>query len=251
MWEWLLAPMDAARAHDVGWHLSWHARIMVLAWGVLVPLGVLIARYFKIAPGQNWPEILDHRFWWNTHRICQYSACMLMLLGLWLILTAPALAALPGPHAMLGWTVLALALVQVLGGLLRGTKGGPTEPAEDGSLHGDHYSMTPRRLAFEYLHKGAGYLSLLLAAATILSGLWQANGPNWMWLALCLWWAGLVAAAAVLQHRGMAIDTYQAIWGPDPALPGNRRKPIGLGIRRIAPAPGSATPPDHDQASPS
>ncbi|MEM9638247.1 MAG: cytochrome b561 domain-containing protein [Pseudomonadota bacterium] len=233
MWEWLLAPMDAARVHDVGWHLSWHARFMVVAWGILVPLGIFIARFFKIAPGQNWPETLDHHFWWNTHRFCQYSACLLMGVGLWFILTAPPFVFLPGPHHLLGWTVLALALVQILGGVLRGTKGGPTEPAPDGTLHGDHYDMTPRRLVFEYLHKTAGYLALILSIFTILSGLWQANAPNWMWVSLLIWWGGLSAISVILQRRGMAIDTYQAIWGPDPSLPGNRRKPIGFGIRQI------------------
>ncbi|WP_299679219.1 cytochrome b561 domain-containing protein [uncultured Roseobacter sp.] len=233
MWEWLLAPMDAARDHNVGWHLSWHARIMVLAWGVLVPLGIFTARYFKIAPGQDWPQTLDHHFWWNTHRICQYSAFALMLLGLWLILTAPPMATLPGPHWFLGWSVVALGLVQILGGLFRGTKGGPTEPGPDGSWRGDHFDMTPRRKAFEYLHKSAGYTALLLSVATIFSGLWQANGPNWMWLTLVMWWGGLIGLSVVLQRRGMAIDTYQAIWGPDPKLPGNQLKPIGFGVRRI------------------
>ncbi|WP_299783709.1 cytochrome b561 domain-containing protein [uncultured Roseobacter sp.] len=235
MLDWLAAPMDTSRLHDVGWHLSWHARFMVVSWGVLVPLGIFIARYFKIAPGQNWPETLDHHFWWNTHRICQYSACVLMVVGLWFIRSAPPLTTIPGPHQFLGWTVLALAMVQLTGGLLRGTKGGPTEPAPDGSLHGDHYDMTPRRLVFEYAHKGAGYLALLLSIATILSGLWQANAPNWMWLSLALWWGGLGIVSLVLQSRGMAVDTYQAIWGPDPTLPGNRRKPIGLGVHRISP----------------
>jgi hypothetical protein len=42
----------------------------------------------------------------------------------------------------------------------------------------------------------------------------------------------LVAAFAVLQIRGRAVDTYQAIWGPDLDLPGNRMKPIGFGVRR-------------------
>jgi hypothetical protein len=67
MLEWLLSPMDAARIHDVGWHLSWHARIMTLAWGILVPLGIIIARYCKISPKQDWPQQLDNHLWWNTH----------------------------------------------------------------------------------------------------------------------------------------------------------------------------------------
>lgn len=237
--EWLLAPMDGARAHEVGWHLSWHARAMVLGWGVLVPLGVVIARFFKIAPWQDWPRVLDSHFWWNTHRLCQYSAFALMLAGLGFILAAPPLAVTPGPHWWLGWAVVTLGFAQVIGGLLRGTKGGPSEPAADGSLHGDHYDMTPRRLAFEYAHKSLGYLAVILSAAAILSGLWQANAPNWMWLSLCIWWAGLIVAFILLQRRGMTVDTYQAIWGPDPSLPGNRRRPIGFGVRRRDPQQGA------------
>jgi hypothetical protein len=57
--DWLLAPIDATRAHEVGFAVSWHARSMVLAWAVLAPLAVVIARYFKVLPGQDWPRELD------------------------------------------------------------------------------------------------------------------------------------------------------------------------------------------------
>jgi hypothetical protein len=51
-------------------------------------------------------------------------------------------------------------------------------------------------------------------------------------LVLALWWALLGAAFARWQRAGRCIDTYQAIWGPDPAHPGNRRPPVGWGVRR-------------------
>jgi len=232
MWEWLLAPLDATRAHDVGWHLSWHARVMVLGWGVLVPFGILVARYFKTVPNQNWPKSLDHHLWWNTHRFCQYSACMLMAVGLWLILNAPPSTAIAGPHWYFGWASLALAVVQVTGGVLRGTKGGPTSRAKDGSLRGDHFDMTRRRIVFEFVHQGAGYSALIVSCLALLSGLWQANAPNWMCVSLAVWWSMLVSASVILQRKKLALDTYQAIWGPDPDLPGNKRKPIGFGITR-------------------
>jgi hypothetical protein len=44
MIEWLLAPVDPLRAHDVGLAVAWHGRLMVAAWGVLLPLGVATAR---------------------------------------------------------------------------------------------------------------------------------------------------------------------------------------------------------------
>lgn len=231
MWDWLLAPVDAARAHEVGVYLSWHARLMVLAWAVLVPTGIMAARYLKVLPGQDWPRELDNQFWWMTHRACQYTATALMTAALILILIAPPLvSALPGPHAVIGWTVLALVVLQILGGALRGSKGGPT----DSSMRGDHFDMTPRRLAFEYAHKALGYVAWVLSMVAIFSGLWQANAPNWMWLSLGLWSLALVGVFTWLQRRGRAVDTYQAIWGDDPTLPGNKRRPIGLGVRTLS-----------------
>ncbi|MFN4157897.1 MAG: cytochrome b561 domain-containing protein [Gemmobacter sp.] len=229
MIDWWIAPIDAARAHDVSWHVSWHARAMVVAWGGLVPVGILAARFFKVLPGQDWPREVDNRVWWVAHRSCQYLGGALMLAGLWLIWAGEGA---PPLHRGLGWAALALAGVQFIAAWARGSKGGPTAPAADGSLRGDHYDMTPRRLVFEYTHKFAGYAALACAAGAILSGLWHANGPRWMWAVILLWWAVLAVLAVVWQRRGMAVDTYQAIWGPDPAHPGNRRSPVGLGVRR-------------------
>lgn len=227
MIDWLLAPVDLARPHDVPASLSWHARSMVLAWVVLVPPGILAARYLKVTPGQDWPRELDNRTWWTLHRLFQYSAGAMMLIGLVLALRRPDfVASLTGQawlHRGLGWIVLGLAAVQFLSAILRGTKGGPTSPAVDGSLRGDHYDMTPRRIVFEWVHKNSGRLALVLSVPVVLSGLWQLNAPNWMWLAIVLWW-GLLALVASLAERHFGVhDTYQAIWGPDPDLPGNRR----------------------------
>jgi hypothetical protein len=119
----------------------------------------------------------------------------------------------------MGYAVLAFGAVQFIAGWLRGSKGGPTEP----ELRGDHYDMTPRRIVFEAVHKSIGYLALGLSAATILTGLWAANAPHWMWLALIVWWLVLLVAALGLQARGRHVSSYHAIWGPDPAHPGNRR----------------------------
>lgn len=224
-----MAPIDPGRAHAVGFAVAWHARAMVLGWGVLVPLGIIAARFFKVLPGQDWPRDLDNPVWWAAHRGCQYGSGILMLAGLALVWSGAGATAL---HARLGWGALMLAGVQFAGAWLRGSKGGPTAPAPDGSLRGDHYDMTPRRLVFEVVHKAAGYAALACAIAAILTGLWHANGPRWMWAVLLLWWSGLAVLTALLQRRGLALDTYQAIWGPDPRHPGNRRRPIGLGIRR-------------------
>ena len=232
MLDWLMASIDASRPHDVGFAVSWHARSMTLAWGVLAPCGILAARFLKLWPKQKWPERLDHPGWWHLHRACQYLAGFLTLLALALILNRPGRGSQTAIHGALGWTVILLAAVQFSGAWLRGSKGGPTAPAADGSWRGDHYDMTPRRIAFEYVHKFGGYVAVLIAAGAIVSGLWRANAPHWMWLTIGGWWSFALTLFIALQRRGMAFDTYQAHWGADAVHPGNRRKPVGFGVRR-------------------
>jgi hypothetical protein len=217
MIDWLLTPLDTARAHDVSAAVAWHGRLMTMAWGALVPLGVLAARYFKVAPGQRWPEELDNKSWWRTHLACQYFAGCLTLAGLGIVLFGGS-GGSGAIHRLLGWSVATFAAAQFLAGWLRGTKGGPTER----ELRGDHYDMTLRRRVFEAAHKALGYAALALGAAAILSGLHAANAPRWMWLLLPGWWAVLAAAAFWLHVRRPVVPTYQAIWGPDPIHPGNR-----------------------------
>lgn len=65
------------------------------------------------------------------------------------------------------------------------------------------------------------------------TGLWATNAPKWMWLALFVWWVGLIFYFIKMQMRGKTFDTYQAHWGTDPNLAGNKIKPIGYGIRRV------------------
>lgn len=226
MWEWLLSPIDPSRAHEVGSAISWHARAMVLGWGVLAPLAVLIARFMKVLPGQNWPREVDSQLWWRTHWMGQSFVLVLTFIGIALVMP-PDLASM-SLHNWCGYGVLVGLFAQVLLGLFRGTKGGPT----DATLRGDHYDMTPWRRMFEALHKSVGYGVLVLAAVTILLGLWKANAPNWMWLALALWWPALVMLFIGLQKRGLAVDTYQAIWGDDPNHPGNAMPHPGWGVRR-------------------
>lgn len=233
MIEWLITPIDVSRAHDIPALLAWHARLMTLAWAILVPLGIIMARFFKVTRAQRWPEELDNAFWWNQHRLLQYASGIITVAALMLILVFRSGAAnAAGLHGLLGWVVIALAVIQFTSSWLRGSKGGPTALAEDGSLRGDHYDMTLRRRVFEYVHKSVGYLAVAIATGAIVTGLWQANAPRWMWLVITLWWLIMLAAFAMLQRQGRAIDTYQAIWGPDTVHPGNQIPPIGWGIKR-------------------
>lgn len=229
---WLLEPIDAARPHEISVALSWHARLMVLGWVVIAPAAVLIARYFKITPRQNWPRDLDNPFWWHCHWIGQSLVLILSVAALVLIVGWGAGDVPARMHRALGYALVVLAAGQAVSGVLRGTKGGPTDPAPDGSWRGDHYDMTRHRLIFEAAHRGLGVLLLLLSVVVTWLGLWAANAPRWMWAVIVGWWGCMVVAAWVLQITRGAADTYQAIWGPDVVHPGNRMKKQGWGTHR-------------------
>ena len=226
---WWMAPLSGATTHDLPTWTVWHARLMVMAWAVLLPLGVLAARYFKVTPQQDWPRVVDNRAWWNAHRGLQYAGIVVMLIGAALAYgqgTSASTAATA--HAWLGWLLVGLGAFQIVGAWLRGSKGGPGEPEP----RGDHYDMTPHRRTFERLHKGGGWLAIGLAVCTIGLGLVTADAPRWMPLVLAAWWLALAVLAWRWQRAGRCIDTYQAIWGPSPAHPGNLVAPTGWGIRR-------------------
>jgi len=223
---WLQRPMVDGRPHLIEAAQAWHARAMVLAWAVMIPLGILAARFFKIVPRQAWPAQLDNKWWWHMHLALQLGGIALTAGAVALVWQASGSAGdLAGLHRASAWATCALAGLQALGGVLRGTKGSPDEP-------GDHYDMTGRRIVFEYAHKIAGYLALAVAAVAIVTGLLHVNAPRWMPVLIGAWALAWTAAFAWLQCRGWCIDTYQAIWGADRRHPGNRRPPVGPGIRR-------------------
>ena len=228
--DWLMLPISGSADHHIPGWLAWHARSMVLGWGILVPLGVLVARFFKITCRQDWPHELDNKFWWHSHLFCQYSGILAMSIGfvLALVYGSGFGSGWAEFHGLIGWGTVMLGYSQVVAGILRGSKGGP-------GISGDHYDMTRRRLVFERFHKSAGYVAMLCSVVAILSGLWIADAPRWMWLTLCLWWIAYAVAFAHLQRKGRCIDTYQAIWGADTSHPGNKMAAIGPGIRRLRP----------------
>lgn len=233
MMEWLLSwlstPLSGATTHSIATWTAWHARLMVLSWGILVPVGVFAARFYKVLPTQNWPEELDNRNWWNAHRWFQGTAVLSMTAGLALAFGADrGESAAETVHVALGWFLCLAGWLQVLAGVFRGSKGGPT----DVLLRGDHYDMSPWRLWFERLHKGLGWVAVVVAVPTIALGLKVSDAPRWMAVVLIVWWTGLAVWFVRLQMRGRCIDTYQAIWGPDELHPGNRIQPIGWGISR-------------------
>ena len=237
LFDWLLSPLDPSRLHAVGWAVSWHGRLMVLSWLFAFPAGILTARFFKITPKQDWPQVLDNVFWWKLHLRLQYfgGASVLVALSipiLWIETSDSNPATI---HHIFGWIVISAMAVQFFGGWLRGTKGGPTKPAPDGSWRGDHYDMTLRRVLFERVHKLVGYIAIVSAWIAVALGLFIVNAPKWIAIGGVIVVLTQIALFVAFQRKGMARDTYQAIWGPGKEHPGNTKRPIGWGVCKIDP----------------
>lgn len=235
--EPILSPIDMA--------IAWHGRLMVLAWVFLFPAGILIARFFKVTPRQNWPTELDNRFWWHSHLLLQYLGGLVVLSALALILLAPEDAYRQGwLHRSLGWLIIVLCVAQFLSGLLRGSKGGPDSSDPAGSIAGDHYDMTRRRRVFEAFHRSNGYLLVLLSIGSVITGLATAMAPVWMLPLLVCWWLLCIALFIHLQRRGLYMGSYQAIWGPHVHPPA--RTDSSTQTRQDTIAPSTAS--NHQQA---
>ena len=237
MIEWFLTPLSGAATHQIADAVAWHGRLMVFAWGVCAPAGILAARYWKIAPKQQFPATLDSKAWWHSHRFFQ-SACAVLTLGAIALIYKTAPLAVISPlrlsqkaHQILGYGIGGAVVLQIVHALFRGTKGGPT----DITMRGDHYDMTPHRRRFERVHKSLGWLSLAAAWITVALGMVLADAPRWMPASLVLWWGVLAFLAIRWQRAGRCVDTYQAIWGLDTMHPGNAPNappPIGIGVKK-------------------
>ena len=196
-----------------------HGVTMAIAWLLLLPAGVLIARFFKVTKRQNWPDELDNQFWWHAHRWLNYSGIGLATLGFMIIWMTLDGLQLTSWHGLLGLTATVLGWLQVIVAWLRGSKGGPTEvgadPEDPETWRGDHFDMTARRRRFEAWHKHVGYLALALAAPTVWLGLDMLGAPAW--LQALPWLMAVVFLLLFLRftREGRWIDTHEAIWGPD------------------------------------
>lgn len=227
----------SASAASPPWWVAAHAVAMAIAWGVLLPLGVLMARFFKVTRDQDYPRQLDNRFWWTWHRILQYCGIGVMTAGA-LLATMSTTAHLSSAHAVTGAVGVALGLLQVAAGWLRGSKGGPLhektkEPMPRDRWRGDHYDMTVRRRVFEAVHKTGGYMALAVALGALALGLSQSGAPTWACVAALAPWAIIAALFVHYTRQGRRVPTYQAIWGPSPEHPGNRTRADEKGARQL------------------
>lgn len=133
-----------------------HWVCMLLSWGLLLPSGTLIARFFKHRP---------NGLWYKIHRVIQVEGLTVALVG-WIVAICyygPGVFANVGQdnfyHAIGGTIVMVLGLLQPLNAFVSPTA---PKPRED---------KTRTRFVWEVIHKCTGWLAVLLAIPTIGLGL--------------------------------------------------------------------------------
>jgi len=132
-----------------------HGSFMITGWGLLLPNGMLVARYFKLHPESGGA-------WFKFHRICQPLGLIISTVG-WII----ALASFDVfqdrdtrfIHGLVGSIVMALGWLQPLNAYLRPhLSSSPDQP------------KTTKRIIWEHYHRGAGWFCFFLALLTIFLG---------------------------------------------------------------------------------
>ncbi|KAK8712295.1 hypothetical protein V6N13_147535 [Hibiscus sabdariffa] len=185
--------------------LAVHGFMMFLAWGILLPGGILAARYLKHIKGDGWFQI---------HIYLQYSGLAITLLGL-----VFAVAELQGffvssLHVKFGIAAIIFSCVQPMNAYLR-----PEKPAngEDASSE---------RLMWEYLHVIVGRGAIIVGIAALFTGIkhlgerYGAENVHELVWALIIWF--LVAALIVIyleyherQQRGRLLGSSNWVLGND------------------------------------
>ena len=162
-----------------------HGWLMYLAWGVLIPAGIVVARFGKARPDA---------WWFKTHRASQTVGLVVALVGMVIGIVSvdghrgkhfraiEGMGGLAAKHYPLALATMVLGVLQPLNAIMRpparatgaadaasektgGEKGG------DRSRHGSTAEKSFARIGWEYWHKGSGYLAVVLAWLTIQSGI--------------------------------------------------------------------------------
>jgi len=159
-----------------------HGILMFIAWGVLLPLGMLFARYFRHLPSS---------LWFKVHRIVQPSGYVVALAGLIIAFIMVGAAQFTTPwHGQLGLTIMIGGFFQILIAVFR--------------PHTDPTEKVPStiRQAFEYSHWWLGRILIILGVINVFEGIatiGEIGGGIWITVAYPIFgaWIGILVVAVI------------------------------------------------------
>ncbi|KAL0372315.1 UNVERIFIED_CONTAM: cytochrome, DM13 and DOMON domain-containing protein [Sesamum calycinum] len=152
--------------------LGVHGFMMFLAWGILLPGGILAARYLKHVKDDNWFRI---------HVYLQYSGLAIVFLGFLFAVAELRGLTFDSVHVKFGMLAILLAVAQPVNAYLR-----PKKPA-------NREDTCKKRLIWEYTHIIIGRSAIVVGVAALISGMKHlgeryrdenAHGLSW---ALIVW----------------------------------------------------------------
>ncbi|KAJ8773938.1 hypothetical protein K2173_009369 [Erythroxylum novogranatense] len=183
----LLMRGSAEAEQDLRPVLAVHGFMMFLAWGILLPGGILAARYLKhVGKGDGW---------YQSHVYLQYSGLAIVLLGLLFAVAELRGFYVSSVHVKLGLTAIFLACVQPVNASMR-----PKKPAQ-----GEEVST--KRLLWEYFHIIIGRSTIIAGIASLFSGMkhlgdrYGGENVRGYILALTLWFSIAALIVMYLEYR--------------------------------------------------
>ncbi|GAB2284957.1 hypothetical protein Dimus_019412 [Dionaea muscipula] len=184
----MLTSGTAEAEQDLRPVLGIHGIMMFLAWGILLPGGVLAARFLKHLKGDGWYRI---------HVYLQYSGLSIVLLGFLFAVAELRGLYVSSLHVKFGLTAIVLACAQPVNAYFR-----PKRPTTNGELE----VAPPSRVVWEYSHAIAGRGAILVGMMALITGITHlgkrygddVKGLTWV---LLIWFLVLGLIVLYLEHR--------------------------------------------------
>lgn len=182
----LLLRGSAEAEQDLRPVLAVHGFMMFVAWGILLPGGIMAARYLKSLKGDGWFQI---------HVYLQYSGIAIMFLGV--LFAAAELRGffVSSVHVKFGVLALLLAVLQPLNAKFR-----PSKPA-----NGDVPSRN--RILWEYLHVITGRSAVIVGIVALFTGMkhlghrYDSENVEELTWALMLWVLSVIVVVLCLEYK--------------------------------------------------
>lgn len=146
----LLMRGSAEAEEDLRPVLAVHGFMMFLAWGILLPGGILSARYLKHIKGDGWFQI---------HVYLQYSGLSIVFLGFLFAVAELRGLSFSSLHVKFGMLAIVLAIAQPINAYLRPKKTGAGE------------EVSSKRRVWEYIHVIVGRGAIVVGIAALITGM--------------------------------------------------------------------------------
>eukprot|EP01125_Pyxidicula_operculata_P020988 TRINITY_DN7905_c0_g1_i1.p1 TRINITY_DN7905_c0_g1~~TRINITY_DN7905_c0_g1_i1.p1 ORF type:complete len:687 (+),score=141.88 TRINITY_DN7905_c0_g1_i1:466-2526(+) len=149
---------------------STHGILMIVSWGIILPLGMFISRYGRKLD----QRIMGYSMWVMLHPVFQFTGYCLALAAFIIALTMVGDAHFSTPwHGQLGILIMVMGTLQVMVAGMRP----PKDSIGDKGIPFIKHNPKLRKL-FEYFHWWNGRIVLVIAVIQIFEGLRIINWTN-------------------------------------------------------------------------